>query len=107
MERIATKKDVIPLRHPVQTKNGKEIAFIPVVKGQTVVIPIVAIHRLDSIWGDGNNFRPERWLEPEGLPDLDQLCAGWSNLLTFSDGPRNCIEQRLGESSCNPFESAH
>jgi cytochrome P450 len=22
---------------------------------------------------------------------------GWGNLLTFSDGPRNCVGQRLGE----------
>jgi cytochrome P450 len=99
MERIAMSDDVIPLRHPVYTKDGKEITSVPITKGQTVVVPIVAIHRLDSVWGDGDSFRPERWLQQDGLPDPDQLCAGWSNLLTFSDGPRNCIGQRLGRLS--------
>ena len=61
---------------------------------QTVLIPIIAIHRLDSVWDDADEFRPERWLEK--LPPAEKLCSGWSNTLAFSDGPRNCIGSRLG-----------
>ena len=63
---------------------------------QVVVIPCIAIHRMDSVWKDADAFRPERWLDPDALPPSDALCAGWSNTLAFSDGPRNCIGYRLG-----------
>ncbi|KAI0922392.1 hypothetical protein AcV7_005936 [Taiwanofungus camphoratus] len=93
MERIAMKADVIPLREPVQLPNGDTITELPVFPGQTVLIPIIAIHRLDSVWKDGDTFRPERWLGD--LPPNEQLCSGWANTLSFSDGPRNCIGMRL------------
>lgn len=64
---------------------------------QVVVIPCIAIHRMDSVWKDPDVFRPERWLVD--LPPSDMLCAGWSNTLAFSDGPRNCIGYRLGAST--------
>ncbi|THH06110.1 hypothetical protein EW146_g9715 [Bondarzewia mesenterica] len=93
MERISTKPDAIPLSHPVTLADGKAIGEVEVRAGQTVLIPIMAIHRLHSIWEDGDAFRPERWLEE--LPHREQLCMGWSNLLAFSDGPRSCIGMRL------------
>jgi hypothetical protein len=62
---------------------------------QTVIIPIIAIQRLDSVWKDPDTFKPERWLGD--LPSSEDLQYGWSNLLAFSDGPRACIGFRLGE----------
>ncbi|KAF4596305.1 hypothetical protein EYR38_007682 [Pleurotus pulmonarius] len=88
MERLAMKRDVIPLRKPVRAQDGRVIHEIT-----TVLIPIIALHRLDSTWEAPDAFRPDRWLT--GLPPADDLCSGWSNLLTFSDGPRNCIGFRL------------
>ncbi|KAL4262830.1 cytochrome P450 family protein [Pleurotus pulmonarius] len=93
MERLAMKRDVIPLRKPVRAQDGRVIHEITVLPGQTVLIPIIALHRLDSTWEAPDAFRPDRWLT--GLPPADDLCSGWSNLLTFSDGPRNCIGFRL------------
>ncbi|OJA16742.1 hypothetical protein AZE42_09317 [Rhizopogon vesiculosus] len=93
MERVSVKEDVLPIRHPLQAPDGQELKNIKISAGQTIVIPIHAINRMDSIWGDGSAFRPERWLED--LPARDILFSGWSNVLSFSDGPRNCVGTRL------------
>ncbi|KAH7921939.1 cytochrome P450 [Leucogyrophana mollusca] len=93
MERVSVKEDVLPLRHPITTKDGQTIDTFKVGAGQTVIIPIHSISRMDSVWGDGDAFRPERWMET--LPPKDLLPSGWSQTLAFSDGPRNCIGFRL------------
>ncbi|KAJ8590023.1 cytochrome P450 [Rhizopogon salebrosus TDB-379] len=93
MERVSIKEDVLPLRHPLVMPDGKELSSIKISAGQTVVIPIHAINRADSVWGDGSAFKPERWLEE--LPPRDILPSGWSNILSFSEGPRNCVGFRL------------
>ncbi|KAI0704555.1 cytochrome P450 [Earliella scabrosa] len=93
MERTAMVDDVIPLRNPVRLPNGKVVTEIPVTRGQVVLIPVIAIHRMDSLWKDPDVFRPERWLSD--LPPPQDLCSGWANLLAFSDGPRNCVGLRL------------
>ena len=49
-------------------------------------------------WGpDGEVFRPERWLEEGGVPPPEALPHGINGLVTFLDGPRNCLGWRLGE----------
>ncbi|KAJ3575313.1 hypothetical protein NP233_g1184 [Leucocoprinus birnbaumii] len=93
MERTVVENDVIPLRQPVNSPEGHIMNSVHVKPGQTVIIPIIAIQRLDSVWKDPDTFRPERWLEQ--LPPSDDLPSGWSNLLAFSDGPRTCIGIRL------------
>ncbi|KAI0746369.1 cytochrome P450 [Daedaleopsis nitida] len=93
MERVATKPDSIPLRDMVTLDGGEAVSSIHIAPGQVILIPIMAIHRMSHVWKDADVFRPERWLEE--LPATAQLCSGWSNLLAFSDGPRNCIGMRL------------
>lgn len=61
---------------------------------KTVIIPVHTINRLDSVWGDGSVFRPERWLD-QPLPPRDLTAGRWSSILTFSDGPRTCVGYRL------------
>nr|VWO95655.1 N/A [Ganoderma boninense] len=95
IERVAKVPDVIPVGEPVKLSTGEAVSQIPVSPGQVVVIPCIAIHRMDSVWKDADAFRPERWLDAGALPPSDVLCAGWSNTLAFSDGPRNCIGHRL------------
>ncbi|KAI0759413.1 cytochrome P450 [Trametes elegans] len=60
---------------------------------QVVIIPAIAIHRMDAVWKDPDAFRPERWMED--MPPLNDLCSGWAHTLAFSDGPRNCVGLRL------------
>ncbi|KIN97997.1 hypothetical protein M404DRAFT_1005687 [Pisolithus tinctorius Marx 270] len=89
MERVSSKEDVLPLRHPITGKQGQELSSIPIAAGQTVIIPITTINTMCSVWGDGKKFRPDRWMGD--LPPKDLCSTGWSRMLTFSDGPRICI----------------
>ncbi|KAI6015834.1 cytochrome P450, partial [Pisolithus microcarpus] len=50
------------------------------------------MNRSEAIWGpDAKVFKPERWLEPDGITKKAQEVKGHGHVLTFSDGPRTCI----------------
>ncbi|CUH78943.1 cytochrome P450 [Tropicibacter naphthalenivorans] len=49
--------------------------------GDTVILPIYALHRNELLWDDPDAFRPDRWAEK---PDRYAY-------LPFGDGPRICI----------------
>ncbi|KAL5520596.1 hypothetical protein ACEPAF_2597 [Sanghuangporus sanghuang] len=109
--RIATKDDIIPVEEPYIDSNGKVCHEIRRVihllrsktrsdlnvrigKGDGVVIPILALNRAKHIWGDdAAEFNPDRWERPpaaaKSIPGL------WSDLMTFSGGPRSCIGFRF------------
>ncbi|KAI6147911.1 cytochrome P450 [Pisolithus tinctorius] len=90
--RVATEDDVIPLSEPVITKSGQAINSISVARGTKIGLPMACINRSTAIWGpDAKVFRPERWLEKDGIPKKAQDVQGYRHLLTFADGPRNCL----------------
>ncbi|KAI6044112.1 cytochrome P450 [Pisolithus marmoratus] len=90
--RVATEDDVIPLSEPVITKSGQAINSISVARGTKIGLPLACINRSTAIWGpDAKVFRPERWLEKDGIPKKAQDVQGYRHLLTFADGPRNCL----------------
>ena len=99
--------------------SGSNLLFCRVKKGQTLLIPILALNRAKSIWGEdslefkcvfvwyflffkknityeGSAFiylRPERW---ETTPEAAASIPGvWGNMLTFLGGPRSCIGYRF------------
>jgi len=83
---------VIPLSEPVRTRSGDLVDSISVAKGTRVGISVACMNRSTAIWGlDAKKFRPERWLEKDGLPKKAQEIQGHRHLLTFSDGPRACL----------------
>ncbi|KAJ7145633.1 cytochrome P450 [Mycena epipterygia] len=94
-ERVALKDDVLPLRFPITTPDGRQVNEVVIRKGETIIIPLICSNRLNAVWGDGAQWRPERWLEGEKMPSKRDLPAGWSNMMTFSEGPRLCIGHRL------------
>ncbi|KAI6096692.1 cytochrome P450 [Pisolithus croceorrhizus] len=90
--RQATEDDVIPLSEPVRTKSGEVVDSIAVERGTVIGISIPCMNRSEAIWGpDAKVFRPERWLESDGITKKAQEVKGHRHLLTFSDGPRTCI----------------
>ncbi|KAF9453702.1 cytochrome P450 [Macrolepiota fuliginosa MF-IS2] len=92
--RAAAKDDVIPVGMPFVDRKGRVRDSILVQKGQTLLIPILAINRATKIWGpDAREFKPERW---ESIPEGTSAVPGvWGNLLTFLGGPRACIGHRF------------
>lgn len=94
-EKVAEKDDILPLGTPVVGTDGRLIHEIPIKAGQVIHIPSVAVNRFSSVWGDGDVFRPERWIEKTGIPDGKFIPGAWSGMLTFLVGPRSCLGYRL------------
>ncbi|KAF7328914.1 hypothetical protein MVEN_02521200 [Mycena venus] len=91
--RIATQDDVVPLATPFTDEYGTVHETIKVKKGQTIMIPILAVNRDKSIWGaDAQEFIPERW---EARSTSNSIPGVWGNMLTFLGGPRACIGYRF------------
>ncbi len=51
--------------------------------GDTVIIPIYALHRNELLWEDANAFRPDRFADRKAIERYAYL--------PFGDGPRICI----------------
>ncbi|CAG8699538.1 30028_t:CDS:2, partial [Racocetra persica] len=91
-------KEVLRIVPPVPTlirTNAKDETlngyFIP--KNTPLSIPIYAIHRDPSIWGDdAEHFNPSRWLNPEIKSNITN-----SNFIPFNTGPRSCLGMRMAD----------
>ncbi|TFY63922.1 hypothetical protein EVJ58_g2971 [Rhodofomes roseus] len=92
--REACRDDVIPLNAPYTDRHGQVHDHIEIQKGTAILIPILALNRSKTLWGeDAFEFKPERW---EKLPEAVQSIPGvWGNLMTFAGGPRACIGYRF------------
>ncbi|KAK6984822.1 cytochrome P450 [Favolaschia claudopus] len=92
--RIAMADDVIPLAKPYTDRDGVVQDTIHIRKGQSVIMPILAVNRDPEIWGpDALEFIPERW---QRTPAISTSVPGvWSQMLTFIGGPRACIGFRF------------
>ncbi|OAA74001.1 Cytochrome P450 [Cordyceps fumosorosea ARSEF 2679] len=103
--RTCTKDDVIPLSKPIRLRDGSLTSEIRIGRGDDVIIPQKWMNVDPALWGtDANMFRPERWLQDPnhryytgGLNPVisGHKHSGWSSLMTFSIGPRNCIGYRM------------
>lgn len=60
------------------TLCGREVR-----KGDTVMIPIYALHRSEALWDEPDSFRPERFTDRKAIDRYAYL--------PFGDGPRICI----------------
>ncbi|KAJ7272844.1 cytochrome P450 [Mycena rebaudengoi] len=85
--RVAMQDDIVPLGTPFTDVNGNVHETLKVTKGQTILIPILAMNRDPAIWGpDSMEFIPERW-ESE-TPISNSIPGVWGHMLTFLGGPR-------------------
>mmetsp|Transcript_18565 Transcript_18565/g.45982 ORF Transcript_18565/g.45982 Transcript_18565/m.45982 type:complete len:624 (-) Transcript_18565:66-1937(-) len=75
---------------PVPAENPKEPPVI-LPAGSIACIWIYGLHRNPEIWDRPDEFRPERWLDPQ------QKDPGQTNgaYMPFASGPRNCVGQPL------------
>jgi len=100
--RQATEDDVIPLESPITLRDGSRSNSFKISKGDVLYVPLHSLNVESDTWGDGETFRPERWLESDhqyfegGLSEKARdLKTGWNGLQTFAVGPRNCIGMRM------------
>ncbi|KAI8969893.1 cytochrome P450 [Trametes punicea] len=99
--RMAMEDDLLPLGDPVFI-NGVPHDRIWVPKGTPIFVPIRAINRDKTLWGeDAFEFRPERW---DALPEAVASIPGiWANNLTFLGGQHACLGFRF---SLNQIKAA-
>ncbi|EJU00857.1 cytochrome-450 hydroxylase [Dacryopinax primogenitus] len=92
--RVADRDDILPLSTSIQLRNGEVVDQVHVPKGTCIHIPIEGFNLLSSVWGpDAHRFNPDRW---DNLPSAVKDQPGlYSNLMTFSGGPRGCIGMRF------------
>ncbi|KAI0733919.1 cytochrome P450 [Fomitopsis betulina] len=92
--RVAVKDDVIPLNKAFVDNDGNLCDHIEIAAGTTIDVPILALNRAKSLWGDDAfEFKPERW---DSLPQaVNNIHGVWSNIMTFIGGPRACIGYRF------------
>lgn len=91
--RVATRTDIIPLKYTVRRKDG-EATSIEVPRGTFIHVPVEGFNLDKDVWGDDSwDFNPDRW---DNLPERAREMPGlFSNILTFSAGPRSCIGFRF------------
>ncbi|KAK0455092.1 cytochrome P450, partial [Armillaria borealis] len=91
--RVAIRTDIIPLKYTVRRKDD-EATSIEVPKGTFIHIPVEGFNLDKDVWGDDSwDFNPDRW---DNLPQRAREMPGlFSNILTFSAGPRSCIGFRF------------
>ncbi|KZT02809.1 cytochrome P450 [Laetiporus sulphureus 93-53] len=88
----------IPLLFPIP---GTGRSYVNVTPGQIVHVPVRDGINIDpAIWGpDAAEFRPERWLDEDGLPEAAKAIHAPGHVLTFGDGLKICLGRKIGESS--------
>ncbi len=85
---------VAPIGIPRFTTANTTISTIPIPKGTTLFINLWWLHHDIEFWGDPDIFRPERFLDQNGLllpPDHPNR----QHLMPFSAGVRACVGEQL------------
>ncbi|KAJ4468196.1 cytochrome-450 hydroxylase [Lentinula aciculospora] len=95
--RVATQDDEIPVSYPVHRRDGsvdESAQSVHIAKGTFVHVSVEAFNLDQDVWGeDAWLFNPDRW---DNLPEKAGEQPGlFSNILSFSAGPRSCIGIRF------------
>ncbi|KAJ3756252.1 cytochrome P450 [Lentinula raphanica] len=95
--RVATQDDDIPVSYPVHRRDGtvdENARSVHIAKGTFVHVSVEAFNLDQDVWGeDAWLFNPNRW---NNLPEKAREQPGlFSNILSFSAGPRSCIGIRF------------
>ena len=66
----------------------------PIPTGTDFLIVPFAVNRLPQLWGsDADQFKPERWISPDGKVNYHGGIESNYSFMTFLHGPRQCIGQ--------------
>lgn len=76
---------VVPSAVPHTALEDTELEGYSIPKGTTIIPGLYASNSSKELWGDPENFRPERYLDVNGKLDLSK-----DNGVSFGAGRRNC-----------------
>ncbi len=85
---------VVPCGVPHGMKSDLIFHGYHLPKGATVFPNLYAVHHDPEIWGDPENFRPERFLNVDGTKFVPNAA-----LIPFAEGKRKCIGESFGMDS--------
>nr|AVI01412.1 steroid 19-hydroxylase [Thanatephorus cucumeris]QDJ74241.1 cytochrome P450-1 [Thanatephorus cucumeris] len=94
LERVAMKDWNLPLHYPVKSNDGKKmVTSLNIPEGTHIYISLGSVNRDKQTWGDdADKFNPARWLSPPPASVTESRIPGvYSNMMTFSGGPRSCL----------------
>ncbi|KAL1837541.1 hypothetical protein VTJ49DRAFT_3664 [Mycothermus thermophilus] len=99
--------------HPEWQKKAQArlTAGVMIKKGTIILACEWAMNRVPSTYPDGDNFRPERWLEP-GWPTYQEPLTRYPNfregfgMHTFGWGRRTCLGQNIVDGEVFVFGAA-
>ncbi|GJJ08426.1 hypothetical protein Clacol_002642 [Clathrus columnatus] len=87
--RMAVEDDVIPLHFPLPSGRKQ----VSVKAGEIIQVSIRdGVNSDPEIWGsDASEFRPDRWLIEDKLPEVVKALRAQGHLYTFGDGSKVCL----------------
>ncbi|KAK6965386.1 cytochrome P450 2U1-like isoform X2 [Biomphalaria glabrata] len=88
---VQRKASIVPLSLPHLCNKDTTLAGYNIPKGTIVMPNLDAIHSSKEIWGDPENFRPERFLDAKGNIIKKE------ELMPFSIGRRICLGESLAK----------
>ncbi|KAK4183360.1 putative cytochrome P450 E-class, group I [Podospora australis] len=101
----------VPLGVPHQAERDDEYRGVEIKKGTIVLACEWTLNRVPEKYPDGDNFRPERWLEP-GWPTYQEPLTRYPNfreghsMHTFGWGRRTCLGQNIVDDEMFVFGAA-
>ncbi|KAK4237191.1 cytochrome P450 1A1 [Achaetomium macrosporum] len=101
----------VPLGVPHQAERDDEYRGVKIKKGTIILACEWAINRVPTKYPDGDNYRPERWLEP-GWPTYQEPLTRYPNfregqaMHSFGWGRRTCLGQNIVDDETFVFAAA-
>lgn len=92
---------LVPSSIPHRSLRDTKIAGFDIPKGTLALPALYAFHNDKQLWGDPNNFRPERFIGPNGKLDLKL-----DKSLPFGAGKRLCAGETFARNTLFLFISA-
>jgi len=87
---VLRSSSIVPGGVPHRTLKDIKINGYDIKKDTVIMANIYYIHYNEKIWGDPLNFRPERYLSPDG-----KVFKKPEAVMAFSVGRRQCIGESL------------
>ena len=95
------KSSIVPFGVFHEATETTNVGDYTIPKGDWIAVNQYFVHHDPNIWGDPENFRPERFLSPDGKSAIKHEA-----LIPFSVGKRVCIGEQIAKDSFFLFLTA-